>query len=77
MNTGVEAGETAIKLTRKWAYLKKKVPKNQAKVPLPATQSNRSRANPFTERSTPNLCPGDLRCQQLLGPHDRRCFFID
>lgn len=32
MNTGVEAGETAIKLTRKWAYLKKKVPKNQAKV---------------------------------------------
>jgi ornithine--oxo-acid transaminase len=52
MNTGVEAGETAIKLTRKWAYLKKKVPKNQAKVPLPATaQSNRSPANPFTERS--------------------------
>jgi ornithine--oxo-acid transaminase len=34
MNTGVEAGETAIKLTRKWAYLKKKVPSNQAKVPL-------------------------------------------
>jgi len=32
MNTGVEAGETAIKLTRKWAYLKKKIPKNQAKV---------------------------------------------
>jgi ornithine--oxo-acid transaminase len=32
MNTGVEAGETAIKLCRKWAYLKKKVPTNQAKV---------------------------------------------
>jgi len=26
MNSGVEAGETAIKLARKWAYLKKKVP---------------------------------------------------
>lgn len=32
MNTGVEAGETAIKLCRKWAYLKKKVPDNQAKI---------------------------------------------
>jgi len=32
MNTGVEAGETAIKLARKWAYLVKGVPKNQAKV---------------------------------------------
>ncbi|MGB3618331.1 MAG: ornithine--oxo-acid transaminase [Catalinimonas sp.] len=32
MNTGVEAGETAIKLCRKWAYEVKKVPKNQAKI---------------------------------------------
>lgn len=32
MNTGVEAGETAIKLARKWAYLVKGVPANQAKV---------------------------------------------
>jgi len=32
MNSGVEAGETAIKLARKWAYTVKKVPKNQAKV---------------------------------------------
>lgn len=32
MNTGVEAGETAIKLARKWAYKVKGVPKNQAKV---------------------------------------------
>lgn len=31
MNTGVEAGETAIKLARKWAYLVKGVPKNKAK----------------------------------------------
>ena len=32
MNTGVEAGETAIKLARKWAYMVKGVPDNKAKV---------------------------------------------
>ena len=32
MNTGVEGGETAVKLARKWAYEVKKVPENQAKV---------------------------------------------
>ena len=31
MNSGAEAGETALKLTRKWAYLVKGVPENQAK----------------------------------------------
>jgi ornithine--oxo-acid transaminase len=32
MNTGVEGGETAIKLARKWAYEVKGVPNNQAKI---------------------------------------------
>lgn len=32
MNTGVEGGETAIKLARKWAYTKKGIAENQAKV---------------------------------------------
>ena len=32
MNTGVEGGETAVKLARKWAYEVKKVPKNAAKI---------------------------------------------
>ena len=32
MNTGVEGGETAIKLARKWAYLNKGIPKNKAKI---------------------------------------------
>lgn len=32
MNSGVEAGETAVKLARKWAYLRKGVPENRAKV---------------------------------------------
>lgn len=32
MNTGVEAVETAIKLCRKWAYEKKSIPVNKAKI---------------------------------------------
>ena len=31
MNSGVEGGETALKLTRKWGYLVKVIPKNEAK----------------------------------------------
>ena len=32
MNTGVEAGESAIKLARKWAYEVKGIPTNQAQI---------------------------------------------
>ncbi len=32
MNTGAEADETALKLCRKWAYLKKGIPENKAKI---------------------------------------------
>ena len=32
MNSGAEADETALKLCRKWAYLKKGLPENQAKI---------------------------------------------
>ena len=32
MNTGVEGGETAIKLARRWGYAVKEIPENQAKV---------------------------------------------
>ncbi|KAL8562752.1 hypothetical protein ACOMHN_022627 [Nucella lapillus] len=32
MNTGVEGGETACKLARKWGYKVKKIPENQAKI---------------------------------------------
>ena len=32
MNTGAEGDETAIKLCRKWAYTKKGIPENQAKI---------------------------------------------
>ena len=32
MNTGVEGGETANKLARKWGYMKKGIPENKAKI---------------------------------------------
>lgn len=32
MNTGAEADETALKLCRKWAYMKKGIPEGQAKI---------------------------------------------
>jgi ornithine--oxo-acid transaminase len=32
MNTGVEGGETAIKLARRWGYATKKIPANKARV---------------------------------------------
>ena len=32
MNTGAEGVETAIKITRKWGYLRKGLPKDQAKI---------------------------------------------
>jgi ornithine--oxo-acid transaminase len=32
MNTGVEGGETALKLARRWGYDKKRIPENQAKI---------------------------------------------
>uniref|UniRef100_A0A0A9XHY6 Ornithine aminotransferase n=1 Tax=Lygus hesperus TaxID=30085 RepID=A0A0A9XHY6_LYGHE len=35
MNTGVEGGDTAIKMARKWGYLSKGIPENQAIVVFP------------------------------------------
>jgi hypothetical protein len=32
MNTGVEGGETAIKLARKWGYTVKGIPENQVRI---------------------------------------------
>lgn len=32
MNTGVEGGETAVKLARRWGYVNKKIPDEQAKI---------------------------------------------
>ena len=35
MNTGVEAGETAVKIARKWGYEIKKVQENKARIIFP------------------------------------------
>ena len=32
MNSGVESGETAVKIARKWGYIHKSIPENEAKV---------------------------------------------
>ena len=32
MNTGVEGGETANKLARKWGYMKKNIPNDKARI---------------------------------------------
>lgn len=32
MNTGVEGGETAVKLARRWGYVNKRIPDNKAKI---------------------------------------------
>ncbi len=32
MNSGVEAGETAVKLARKWGYMRKQIPEGHAKI---------------------------------------------
>ncbi len=55
MNTGVEAGETAIKLARKWAYNVKGVPKNEAIV-LFAENNFWGRTLSAVSSSTDPLC---------------------
>ncbi len=51
MNTGVEAVETALKLCRKWAYLKKGIPEGKAKI-LFASQNFHGRTLSVISAST-------------------------
>jgi ornithine--oxo-acid transaminase len=62
MNTGVEAGETALKLTRKWAYLRKRVPEGQAKI-LFAQGNFWGRTLAAVSSST------DPKCREGFGPY--------
>lgn len=62
MNTGVEGGETALKLARKWAYQKKKVPLNQAKI-LFAAGNFWGRTLAAVSSST------DPKCRDEFGPY--------
>ena len=68
MNTGVEGGETALKLARKWAYEVKGVPSNQAKIIFAAGNfwgrtmaaiSSRARCNWARKWITNSSCSAD------------------
>ena len=62
MNSGVEAGETAVKLARKWAYEVKGVPANQATVVF-ANQNFWGRSLAAVSSST------DPDCYNNFGPY--------
>ncbi|MEW6251728.1 MAG: ornithine--oxo-acid transaminase [Planctomycetota bacterium] len=61
MNTGAEGVETAIKTARKWGYLKKGVPENQAKI-IACTDNFHGRTTTIISFST------DPQCRQGFGP---------
>jgi ornithine--oxo-acid transaminase len=62
MNTGVEAGETSIKLARKWGYKVKKIPENQAVVVF-AAENFWGRTLSAVSSST------DPSCYEGFGPY--------
>lgn len=62
MNTGVEAGETACKLARKWAYKVKHIPDNQARI-IFAEGNFWGRTLAAVSSST------DPTCYQQFGPY--------
>ena len=58
MNTGVEGGETALKLARKWAYKVKSVPRDKAKAVF-ATENFWGRTLAAVSSSTDPTCYND------------------
>jgi ornithine--oxo-acid transaminase len=64
MNTGVEGGETAIKLSRKWGYEKKNIQKNDA--------INLFCSNNFWGRTLSALSSSnDYKCYNNFGPYTK------
>lgn len=61
MNTGVEAGETAIKIARKWGYNYKNVPENKAEIIFP---TNNFWGRTITACSTST----NISCYNQFGP---------
>lgn len=71
MNTGVEGGETAVKLARRWGYDVKGVPRYEAKVLFAennfwgrtlAAISSSSGAGQPPSAHPPSLAPARKRC---------------
>ena len=70
MNTGVEAGETAIKLARLWGYKHKKIPENKAEIVV--AKSN------FWGRSLAAVSSStDPLCYKNFGPYLSGFKFVD
>ena len=70
MNTGVEAGETAIKLARLWGYKHKKIPENKAEIVV--AKSN------FWGRSLAAVSSStDPLCYNNFGPYLPGFKFVD
>ncbi|XP_017780524.1 PREDICTED: ornithine aminotransferase, mitochondrial-like [Nicrophorus vespilloides] len=61
INSGVEAGETAIKIARKWGYTKKKIPDNQAKIVF-------AEGNYWGRTTTAISSSTDDKCRDKYGP---------
>ena len=70
MNTGVEAGETAIKLARKWAYEVKNIPKNKG---INLFCKNNFWGRTITALSSSN----DEKCYKNFGPYTRGLDLIE
>jgi ornithine--oxo-acid transaminase len=70
MNGGVEGTETAVKLARRWGYVKKGIPDNHAKVLLPH--------DAFWGRTiTAGGASDDPPRYRLFGPHTPGFEFVD
>ncbi|KAI8059546.1 ornithine-oxo-acid transaminase [Gongronella butleri] len=70
MNTGAEAVETAIKLARRWGYVKKGIPENKAIV-LSCENNFHGRTTGVISMSTdPDSFAGFGPYLPLVGPHD-------
>ena len=70
MNTGVEGGETAIKLCRKWAYKVKGIEENKAKILF---AENNFWGRTITALSSSN----DEKCYKNFGPYTNGLKLID
>jgi ornithine--oxo-acid transaminase len=69
MNTGVEAGETAVKLARRWGYDKKHIPNDQAKIVF-------AKGN-FWGRTTYACATSDDPSRyERFGPFDRSAHYL-
>ncbi|XP_049882938.1 ornithine aminotransferase, mitochondrial [Pectinophora gossypiella] len=62
MNTGVEGGESALKIARKWAYYVKKIPENKAKVIF-------AEGNFWGRTLAACSASSDPSCYEGYGPH--------